>query len=51
MGLSNEERRNGTFWAIRRITECARELPANEELYAKIKEFAEDLWPAYLGNQ
>lgn len=51
MGLSNEERRNGTFWAIRRITECARELPANEELYAKIKEFAEELWPAYLGNQ
>jgi len=48
--LSNEERRSGIFWAIRRVVECARGLPA-QELYAKIKEFAEDLWPAYLGNQ
>lgn len=56
MGLSNNERRSGIFWSIRRIIENSRELPEetsyeNKLAYQKIKELAEELWPAYLGNQ
>lgn len=51
MGLSNEERKSGLFWAIRRIVEKARELPEYEAEYAHIKSFAEDLWPAYLDGE
>lgn len=51
MGLSNAERRSGIFWAIRRVVENARGLPEHKNDYTKIKEFAEQLWPAYLGVQ
>lgn len=51
MGLSNEERRSGIFWAIRRMVENARKLPENDNRYTKLRELAEQLWPAYLGPQ
>ncbi len=52
MGLSSEERRSGIFNAIRGIVDRARNL-SNDPGYenVRIKKLAEQLWPAFLGNQ
>ena len=53
MGLSNEERIHGLFYAIEKIASCAKKIPDSiyDKNYIELKRFCSELWHDFLGKQ
>ncbi len=53
MGLSNEERIHGLFYAIEKVVSCAKEISDNiyDKNYGELKRLCSELWHDFLGKQ